>query len=459
MIFKETLNEYMDRLDCNAKELAAASGVSQSSISRYKNGERAPSRNSKTLEQLAKGFAAIAKEKGDAAVFDKILADLQHAADSDGIDTKALVENLNTMMNLFSVSNSKLAQAINYDPSHLSRIRSGSRNVTKPDIFATQVSEYMVKKYASPEEITSLKALTDSDGTNLKNDICKWLCSGQNKKDDSVSQLLYSLETFNLDEYIKAIHFDDIKVPTLPFAFPTGKMYYGQNRMKQCELDFFKATILSRAKEPVFMCSDMPMAAMAEDIEFDKKWMMSIAVMLKKGLEINIVHNLDRPWNEMMLGLQAWIPIYMTGQVHPYYFKTIKTNIYHHINYVSGAAAMSGECVDGFFENGKYYLAKSREEIAYYRKKADDLLKKASPLMEIFTDDRENEFAAFLENEKDGESYLLEEAQKVFKNIEIRISHGKWVLISKKSHPHIHFVIRHPRLMQAIENFSAEIEE
>ena len=459
MTFGQALKEHMKKCGCSAKELAAASGISQSSISRYKNGERAPSRNSKTLEKLAKGLTMLEQNNGIDADFETVYADLQACADSDGIDTSALVENLNTLMNLLAISNGKLAQAINYDPSHLSRIRSGNRNITKPDDFARQISDYVVQKYCNPDETESIITLTDSDGENLKNDLYKWLCSGQTKKDDAVAKLLYSLESFNLDEYIRAIHFNDIKVPTLPFTLPTSKMYYGRDRMKQCELDFFRTTFLSRSKDCVFMCSDMPMATMAKDIEFDKKWMMSIAVMLKKGLEINIVHNLDRPWDEMMLGLQAWIPIYMTGQVHPYYFKTIKTNIYHHINYVSGAAAMSGECVNGCFENGKYYLTKSKDEIAYYRQKADDLLSKASPLMEIYTADRKNEFDAFIKNEESEESYLLEEAQKVFNNIEVRICHGKWVLISKKSSPNIHFVIRHLRLMQAIENFSAEIEE
>lgn len=48
---------------------------------------------------------------------------------------------------------------------------------------------------------------------------------------------------------------------------------------------------------------------------------------LKKGLYLNIIHNLDRPFNEMMLGLESWIPIYMTGQVSPFYFKNNNNNI------------------------------------------------------------------------------------------------------------------------------------
>lgn len=65
------------------------------------------------------------------------------------------------------------------------------------------------------------------------------------------------------------------------------------------------ATVLSKSAESVFMCSDMPMEDMAEDVEFGKEWMFAIAMMLKKGLHLNIIHNLDRPFNEMMLGLES----------------------------------------------------------------------------------------------------------------------------------------------------------
>lgn len=40
--------------------------------------------------------------------------------------------------------------------------------------------------------------------------------------------------------------------------------------MKNGELNFFKATVLSKSKEDIFMCSDMPMEDMAEDTEFGK---------------------------------------------------------------------------------------------------------------------------------------------------------------------------------------------
>lgn len=71
--------------------------------------------------------------------------------------------------------------------------------------------------------------------------------------------------------------------------------------MKEGELNFFKATVLSKSKEDIFMCSDMPMIDMAEDIEFSKKWMFAIAMSLKKGLHLNIIHNLDREKSNLLL--------------------------------------------------------------------------------------------------------------------------------------------------------------
>lgn len=78
------------------------------------------------------------------------------------------------------------------------------------------------------------------------------------------------LSDFDLNEYIRAIHFDDIKVPSLPFQLPTPKTYYGLDKMKNGELDFLKATVLSKSQKDVFMCSDMQMDDMAKDVEFAK---------------------------------------------------------------------------------------------------------------------------------------------------------------------------------------------
>lgn len=350
---------------------------------------------------------------------------------------------------------------------------------------------------------------------------------------------------------------------------PVSKTYWGISEMMESELDFLKATVLSKSTAPVIMYSDMPMKEMSKDPEFPKKWMFGMALMLKKGLHLYQIHNLDRSFDEMMLGLESWIPMYMTGLISPYYLKNAQNNTFLHLLKVSGSAALSGEAITGYHENGKYYLTKSKREVEYYQRRADELLKNADSLMDIYRSEREAELNTFLisDTRKSGkrrgirstlplytiseellerilirhgmdsgqkqrikkhvkaqkeriisilESGTLEDevpaltpeefsknppvldlsgifcetnlpyseeeymmhmsdtkafAQKntnyilristthAFRNLQILVHEGQWAMISKSKAPAIHFIIHHPKLRNAIENFIPPIVE
>ena len=145
------------------------------------------------------------------------------------------------------------------------------------------------------------------------------------------------------------------------------------------------------------MYSDMPMGEMAKDPEFPKKWMFGMAMMLKKGLHLNQIHDLNRSFEDMMLGLESWIPMYMTGQISPFYLKEPSNSVFLHLLKVSGAAALCGEAIVGHHAEGRYYLTKSRKELGYYTARAQELLSAARPLMDIYRIDNKNEFNAFLQ--------------------------------------------------------------
>ena len=138
--------------------------------------------------------------------------------------------------------------------------------------------------------------------------LMEWLFDDRDHRDHPVSDFLFKLDEFNLNDYIKAIHFDELKVPSVPFQMPTSKTYFGLDQMMESELDFLKATVISKSTEPVIMYSDMPMGEMAKDPEFPKKWMFGMAMMLKKGLHLNQIHDLNRSFEDMMLGLESWSP-------------------------------------------------------------------------------------------------------------------------------------------------------
>ena len=575
MNFKEVLNKYLKELNCSSKKLSNESGLSESVISRYRSGERTPVKNSEQLNKLTKALFNIAKDNGkNKYTFDKIESDFNSTLASDDFDYTTFSNNLNTLITSLNINTHEMSKYIVFDASHISRIRYGKAKPSNPVEFSNKICSYILNRYKNPDDINNLMMIIGCKKSDLSNEkiystLFNWLTSEIVPVKNQISDFLHHLDSFNLDDYIKVIKFNELKVPSIPFYKAKTKHYYGIEEMKQGELNFFKGTVLSKSKEDIFMCSDMPMEDMAKDIDFGKKWMFAIAMCLKKGHHLNIIHNLDRPFNEMMLGLESWIPIYMTGQISPYYLSNLKNNIYNHLNYVSAAAALSGECINGFHNKGMYYLTTNKNEIEYYKEKSDLLLKKAKPLMEIYRESNIKEYNLFLkkdeniecdrtryisslplftisdellikilkrnkltkeeinkiikyknnefkymnsilkknkvfdyiyvikENEfisdtpslslnnlfidktinytykeyiehlkltneyaKNNKNYNVStEKDKTFKNITITILKNNHVIISKNSNPTIHFVIRHPKLVAAIESFNPLVKE
>ena len=403
-MFCHKLSEYIDILGCSGKEFAEQSGISEATVSRYKSGARTPKVNSEDMKKLCRGICSIADQKGIDMSYKTVLQELNSLAAITPFDYDSLQTKFNMLCSVFSVNLADMSKSLKYDSSYISRIKNGKRRPADPQKFAFDVAEYFSGRCDADSDKKIIAKIMNIKPGHIKtrdayiSEITNWLTDNKltKKPENPVKKFLDALDTFNLNEYIKAIRFDKIKVPSLPFQIPTSKNYYGIDEMKNGELDFLKATALSKSKHSVFMHSDMQMDDMAADMDFSKKYMFGLAVMLKKGLHLNVVHNLNRPFNELMLGFECWIPLYMTGQISPYYLKGTHNQIFCHFLNVSGAAALSGECISGSHTKGKYYLTKNKDELAYYQERAVCILKKAHPLMDIYREDKSAELSAFL---------------------------------------------------------------
>ena len=76
----------------------------------------------------------------------------------------------------------------------------------------------------------------------------------------------------------------------------------------------------------------------------------------------------------------------------------------------------------------------------------------------------EEEYAAHLDEirafAEQNPSYSFKQASAhAFRNLRILIHEGQWAMVSKGKAPAIHFVIRHPKLRSAIENFIPPVTE
>lgn len=403
MKFHEQLNEYIEQLDCTGKELSQSSGISAAALSRYRKGERLPDPSTGICERLCTAIAEAAAARGmDGPSAAQVWESFCGAEDFDPINCEQLLRNFNQLLTVLSINMNKLCRSISYDVSTVFRFRNGTRRPAEPKKYAAAVAEYVVREQSSAQDLAILSKLLSCREEEIIDDSARfeqlvhWLLSGKTERESSIFRFLTRLDAFDFHEFAKSSKLDELRVPAALFQIPTSGTYGGIEEMKAGELDFLKATVLSSAENPVTMYSDMPIRDMAKDSDFSKKWKLGMAMLLKKGLHLNQIHNIDRSWDEMILGLEGWIPLYMTGQISPYYLKSRQDHVFLHLLKVSGAAALSGEAIAGHHANGKYYLTKSKKEIAYYAARAQALLSNAAPLMQIYRSNRAGELDAFL---------------------------------------------------------------
>ena len=406
MNFQECLNNYIIQIRCNGKELARNSKISETVISRYRKGERAPSADSEYLKKLSDGIIKTAAEKGIRDFqADKVWQTLRESLEDNRDEPVFNSQKLDILLRELDINISRIAAFLHYDPSYLSKIRTGKRNPAHHQQFIEKICEYVASNYKDEQDRKKVAYLIQcnedelADSSSYRRKLREWLSSSKPEDVDYVSAFLRKVDSFNLDDYIRAIHFDSFKVPKVPFQLPVSRHYYGLKEMREGELDFLKHTVLSKSMKPLYICSDMPVEDMAADKDFAKKYMFGLAMVLKKGLHIHIIHDVERPMKDMMLGLENWVPLYMTGQISPYYLKGVQNRVYSHLHYCSGQVAMTGDCISGHHDLAHYYLTSRKEEVSISQKNMEFLLKKAHPLMDIYREERKKElYAALIEN-------------------------------------------------------------
>jgi len=400
MPFSKRLNEYMAQTGCSSGDLSRESGLSSATLSRYRNGSRVPDPFGPQIPAIAGALAKLSADTAAPLEEDSVARDLVAAA-GGGPE----VENTSQLLDVLGVSNASLARALPFDASFLSRVRNGKSRPIDAETYVEGVLRLIANHCDSPGEKRVVAALIGSDAAQLEDSrayltaMRAWVGVAHAGQTDPTEVFLSTLDAFSLDDYLREVRYDEMKLPpTLP-QVPTAKTYQGLAELRQGELDFFRSLVTSRNTSTLFMCGDMPMEDMAQDAEFAKKWMIGVAATLKRGVHLNMIHNVDRPYREMMLGLEGWIPLYMTGLVSPFYLPGRRDEHYMHVLYSSESVVLLGEGITGHHDQARYYVSRRKDDIAYGKARAEQLLSQAKPLMEIYHAENAAEYLAFVAGE------------------------------------------------------------
>lgn len=407
MAFSHVLQEYLETAGCSAGELAGACGLAPSTISRYLSGARTPDAATFPADAVARSLCERARQGGthldEPQVRDALLAAARHLP-PQGADRK-----LAALLDTFGVTRTKLAAALGYSPSYVSRLCSGTRAPGDFVQFAQAAGRFFAERADAAGTPDALAALCP-DAAHLPPEerVAAWLCAEEPApRHSELEPFLRKLDAFDLERYMAALRFAEAPGPAaVPVprggtpADPAPLLYTGIEGFCAAELDFLACAAAEPAGTPVVLFSDMPMQdKMDASPGFPAAWVAALAALLRAGHPIENIHNVGRSLPEMMLGLEAWLPLYMTGMVRPHYLPSHQDGVFRHLVRCSAGTALEGQAIEGSYDHVGCQLFRDKASVAHFNRRARDLLARAKPLASICTAREARELAAFLDRQ------------------------------------------------------------
>ena len=164
MNFEETLNYYIDKINCTSKQLADASHISQSVISRYRKGDRTPKYNSIQANAIKDGLISLAKKNKIDIDENKLKEEFDNTLNSGNIDFNTFKDNFNKLIDILNINVKSISKYIGFDASYLSKIRNGIMYIISVNIFRIGIRGKTIRIFFS-----EIKDLTDAEKYLLLN--------------------------------------------------------------------------------------------------------------------------------------------------------------------------------------------------------------------------------------------------------------------------------------------------
>lgn len=280
---------------------------------------------------------------------------------------------LDFLMNLTGAKNSALAHALNFDTSHISRIRINERGLPRRRSFIEPAADYFARRIKEPYQV---KAAADA------------ICPGQpwpTRQEDAAVLIAAWLAVGSGESPNRRNEDADSAAP----RGRRGKSaYLGTAGKREAVARFFTDVLSEATVSPLLLYSNEDMEWLFGDTAFARRWMEWMTVYLRRGGKLKIVHSLGRNIGEMLLAVQKWSPLYLIGDVDPYYCPKIRDGIFHQTRFIAqGCAAVISSSVDGKSEGMCNLYIDDQEAVGALEGEFTNFLSLCRPLMTVYRAD------------------------------------------------------------------------
>jgi hypothetical protein len=311
-------------------------------------------------------------------------------------------DKLNILMQSQNVSNVKLAKALSVDTSLVSRWRTGSRKPGKNSSFAREIAAYFLRRAKTEEhkrrllDITGMNTELKTTGElSLDTVLEEWLLSGEEKSFDESSAIDSFLS--GISSYRKI---DVAPAPELIVPLPTGmvvttEVLFGIKGKQNGVIRFLSSVIAQKEPRIILLFSNEDMEWLFSDRGFFLTWELLMRRVINNGNKIKIIHTVNRDITEMLSSIEAWMPLYFSGVIEPYYFLKYHKSVFRSTMFIArGVAALTAESIPEKADNTPYYYHTNAAIIDELANKFDYFLGLCRPLIHIIT---KNNFAGAFE--------------------------------------------------------------
>ncbi|MCF8011251.1 MAG: transcriptional regulator [Clostridiales bacterium] len=327
---------------------------------------------------------------------------------------KSFNEKLDLLMNLTNTTNSILARAISVDPSFVSRLRRGLRSPAKNENYIKPMSDYIARNCTSAYQRAALKEAMKRPDEGLPYDaealselILEWFSRESGERKSAVESFMKGLSNF---QFRKMPGSGAIDTGSAPKSTPVnGSVFYGVEGKRSAVIHFLSLVLGKESPTTLLLFSDENMEWLTENREFTDKWASLLFQVLMKGNKIKIIHTVSRSLDEILAAIENWLPMYMTGNIEPYYYPKTRDGIFRRTLFIAaGTAAVTSSSVgeDGaksaanvFFTDSHAIKALTEEYKGYFFL--------CHPLMRIFTSKNTMDYLGVLSEFEEEEGHRV----------------------------------------------------
>lgn len=236
-------------------------------------------------------------------------------------------EKLNLLMNITNTKNNTLSEALSFDSSYISRIRTGSRNVPKNNKFIDKVAHYFAYSITKPYQKAAItKAINKNiewpdDPAEAYKLLYLWLADVDEASNFSVGKIIEGFNNHNLvcttelpERQINKITKNDY------FIGDTGKSEAIINILENvCALDTTPNLLISFDRNIRYLKNSPETIIEINEL---------LSQYLKKGGHITMIHPVSNDFKKMLDNVVKWLPLYMTGEMEPFWYPDTKDNVF-----------------------------------------------------------------------------------------------------------------------------------